>query len=61
MRKPEAYTPQHGKGLLDLMKAAGVPQTPNNFMNLNFLGDPPKKLPAEQRHDVPQHLQPYVS
>ena len=43
-----------------MMKAAKVPQTPDNFMNLNYLGEPPKKISAEERAEIPPHLQPYV-
>ena len=60
MNKPEASAPHPGKGLLDLMKAAGVAPTPSNFMNLNYLGKPPKNISAEERHELPPHMQPYV-
>ena len=60
MKKPVESVPHPGKGLLDLMKAAKVPQTPDNFMNLNYLGEPPKKISAEERAEIPPHLQPYV-
>jgi hypothetical protein len=30
-------------------------------MNLNFLGKPPKNISAEQRHEIPPHMQPHVN
>jgi hypothetical protein len=60
MSKPAAYDPRPGKGLLDLMKAAKVPATPTNFMNLSHLGNPPKTISPEERDEIPEHLRPYI-
>jgi len=51
MNSPAGSETQHG--LLALMKRTGVPLTREHYLNLLFMGHPPKELSAEEEADLP--------
>ena len=39
-----------------LMNRLGIPVTRENYLDLAFMGEPPKELSHEQETDVPHHI-----
>jgi hypothetical protein len=42
--------------VVDYLKAHGTPVTRENYLNLAYLGDPPKELSAEEEAAIPEEL-----
>jgi len=42
---------------VELLKKARVPVTRENYLNMAYLGNPPKELEAEQEAELPKELQ----
>ena len=43
--------------VVELLEKAGVPLTRENYLNMAYLGNPPKELEAEQEAELPKELQ----
>jgi len=58
MKSQAASETRHGmsKGMLDLMKRAGIPLTRENYLELEHMGNPPKHLTPEQESDLPSQF-----
>lgn len=57
-KKQGASVPQRGlqEALVSLMQRAGVPLTREAYLDLEFHGNPPEHLTAEQEMDMPASL-----
>ena len=42
--------------VVQLLQKAGVPVTRENYLNMAYLGNPPKKLTAEEEAELPREL-----
>jgi len=45
-----------GSPVIEYMKQNGIPLTRENYLRLNYLGNPPKELPAELEAELPHEL-----
>jgi hypothetical protein len=58
MKSQEESGPRHGswKGMVDLMEHLKIPVTRENFLELEYFGNPPKQLSPEQEEELPPSL-----
>ena len=45
-----------GDGVIDFMRYTGVPITHENYLDLAYMGEPPKELSAEEEANLPPEV-----
>jgi hypothetical protein len=43
--------------VLEKMKHLHIPLTLDNYLDMAYMGDPPKELTAEEEADIPEEIQ----
>jgi hypothetical protein len=43
--------------VLDYMKEKNIPLTKENYLDLNYLGNPPESLGGEEESEIPEEIQ----
>lgn len=43
--------------VLEYMKKNNIPLTRENYLNINYMGNPPEELGAEQEFEIPEEIQ----